>query len=90
MSDIVKIIGIAFIGTIMCIVLREYKKEFVLPVSLITGIIIFSLVFNKLEGVINLIKNISNKTGLDSKYISILLKVTGIALLTEFACSICY
>ena len=44
---------------------------------------------DKLLGIINLLTSLNNKTGLNSEYLGILLKITGIAILTEFAVSIC-
>lgn len=57
--DIVKIIGIGMVATFIAIMLRQYKPEFVLPVSLVTGIIIFAIVSDKLSGIINLLTSIS-------------------------------
>ena len=47
------------------------------------------LSMDKLNGIINILTTLSNKTGINSQYIGILLKITGIAILTEFAVSIC-
>lgn len=58
--DIVKIIGIGMIATFIAIILRQYKPEFVLPVSLVAGIIIFAMVSDKLSGIIGLLTSISN------------------------------
>ena len=87
--DIVKIIGVGFIGLIMIIVLKQYKPEFSIYISIITGLIILFLVMDKFYGIITIIKSIINKTDTGSKFLGILLKITGIAILTEFAVSIC-
>lgn len=89
MDDIVKIIGIGLIGAFISIILKQYKKEFVLPVTLVTGIIIFFLISDKLSAIINLLRSLSEKAGVQSEFIKILLKLTGIAFLTEFAINIC-
>ena len=47
------------------------------------------LCMDKLSGIINILTTLNNKTGLNSEYLGILLKITGIAILTEFAVSIC-
>ena len=43
----------------------------------------------KLSGVINLLQSISDKTFINKQFLGILLKITGIAIITEFAVSIC-
>lgn len=87
--DIVKIIGVGLIALIIIIILKQYKPEFSVYVSIIAGIIILSMVIGKLTSVINILLNLSNRAGTGSDFLKILLKITGIAILTEFAVSIC-
>lgn len=87
--DIVKIIGIAFLALIIIIILKQYKPEFVVYVSIIAGAIILIMSMDKLTGIINLLQNIASKTEINGSFLSILIKITGIAFLTEFAVSIC-
>lgn len=87
--DIVKIIGVGLIALIIIVVIKQYKPEFTMYVSIIAGAIIIFLVLDKVTGIITLLTNLSKKTGINSEYLSILLKITGIAILTEFAVSIC-
>lgn len=87
--DIVKIIGVGLIALIIIVVIRQYKPEFTMYVSIIAGAIILFLVLDKVTGIITLLTSLSKKTGINSEYLSILLKITGIAILTEFAVSIC-
>ena len=89
MDDVIKIIAIGFIATISIIIIKQYKSEFAIYISVITGIIIIYMIFNKLEGIINLLKTISNKSGINSEFLGLLLKITGIAILTEFGVTIC-
>ena len=87
--DIVKIIGVGFTALIIIILLKQYKPEFAVYVSLIAGAIILFLVFSKLEGIVDLLQDLANTAGINSQFLSILIKITGIAVLTEFAVSIC-
>lgn len=87
--DIVKIIGIGFIALIIIAIIKQYKPEFAMYVSIIAGTIIIFLSLDKIIGIINLLKNLSNKTGINAEYLGVLLKITGIAILTEFAVTIC-
>lgn len=89
MDDVIKIIGIGLISLIIIIIIKQYRPEFAIYVSLITGILVFSLAIGKLSSIINLLQSISNKAGINSSFLNILLKITGIAFLTEFAVSIC-
>ena len=86
--EIIKIIGIGLTALAILIILRQYKPEFALYVSLIAGIIILTMILTKVTGVIHLIKDVSNRAGINSQLIGLLLKITGIAFLTEFATSV--
>ncbi|MBP3832075.1 MAG: stage III sporulation protein AD [Clostridia bacterium] len=89
MEDIIKIIAVGLIAVIIVIIIKQYKPEFAIYVSIITGAIILYMIFGKLQGIINLLQNISSKAGVNSQFLSLLLKITGIAFLAEFAINIC-
>ena len=89
MEEIIKVIAVGIIAIIIVIIIKQYKPEFAIYVSLITGAIILYLIFGELQGIINLLQNISNKAGVSSQFLSLLLKITGVAILTEFAINIC-
>ena len=87
--DIIKIIGIAFIAVIIIIILKQYKPEFAIYASIIAGVLILTLASGTLSGIIDMLKSISSKTNINNDFLIILIKITGIAILTEFAVSIC-
>lgn len=87
--EIIKIIGIGLISLIMIIIIKQYRPEFAIYISIVAGILIITISLDKLSGVINILTTLSSKTGLNAEYLGILLKITGIAILTEFAVSIC-
>lgn len=87
--DVIKIIGIGLIALIIIILLRQYKPEFAFYVSIIAGVLILILVMDKLTGIFDLIKSIANKTSINTSFINLLIKITGIAFLSEFAVSLC-
>ena len=87
--DIIKIIGIGLISLIVIIIIKQYRPEFAVYISLIAGALILILVLDKMSGVINLLTNLANKTSINKDFILLLIKITGIAFLTEFAVSVC-
>ncbi len=87
--DIVKIIGVGLIALIIIIIVRQYKPEFTLYVSLLAGAIILMFLMDKLDAIISLLTTLSNKTAINNEFLVLLIKITGIAFLTEFAVSVC-
>lgn len=69
--------------------LKEHKPEFKIYISIAVGIIIFIIAADKLKDFIYLINNLTQKVSINQEFIRILLKITGISILTEFAVSIC-
>ena len=87
--DIVKIIGIGLIAVIIIVILKQYRPEFAMYASLIAGILIFAMIATKLSGIIEVLKSLSSKTAINNEFLVLLIKITGIAILTEFTVSIC-
>lgn len=87
--DILKIVGIGIIAVIIITIIKQYKPEFAIYVSILAGIIIFFMVSEKLSGIISLINELTLKSSINSDFIKILLKITGIAFLAELAVQIC-
>lgn len=87
--DVIKIIGIGLIALIIIIILKQYRPEFVIYVSLIAGALILLMVMDKIGSIIDLLTTLSNKTAINNEFLVLLIKITGIAFLTEFAVSIC-
>ena len=87
--DIIKIIGVGLVALVIIIILKQYKPEFSIYISIITGIVILFMVMGKLASIINILSNLSSKTGTGNEFLKILFKITGIAILTEFSVSIC-
>ena len=87
--DIVKIIGIGLISLIIIIILKQYKPEFAVYVSIIAGILIIALTIGKIAGIIDILKNLANNTTINNQFLVLLIKITGIAILTEYTVSIC-
>lgn len=87
--EIIKVIGIGLTALVIIIILKQYKPEFTIYASIIAGLIILTLSLTQISGVINLLQDLASKANINSKFLGIILKITGIAILTEFAVSIC-
>ena len=87
--DIVKIIGIGLIALLLIIVIRQYKPEFTVYISLIAGILILACILPKISAIIDMLNSLVSTASINSSFLVLLLKITGIAFLTEFAVSIC-
>ena len=86
---IIKIIGIGLVALIIIILLKQYKPEFAIYISLLAGVLIILLVMDQLTEIISLLQSLASKASINSTFLALLLKITGIAFLAEFAVSVC-
>lgn len=87
--DIVKVIGIAFLTLIFTIILKQYRKDFAIYVVIIGGALILLGSLETFKNIIDFINRLSNKSNISSDFIKLLIKITSISILLEFAISIC-
>ncbi len=88
--EIIKIIGIAISAIVIIVIIKQYKPEFTVYISLIAAGLIIFLLIDKVSGIVNLLTNLANKmNGTSQEFLKILIKITGISFLTEFAVSLC-
>ena len=86
---IIKIIGIALIALIIIILIKQYRPEFAIYISLLTGVLILLLVMDQLSEIISLLQSLATKASINSTFLGLLIKITGIAFLAGFAVSVC-
>lgn len=87
--EIVKIIGIGFIAIIVSLILKQYKPEFSLYITLLASTIILLVVVDKIAAIIELLNTLSNKIQMNNTFLKVILKITGITIITEFAVNVC-
>lgn len=87
--DIFKIVLIALLSTSMIIIVKQTRPEIAMLISIITVAFIFLFSIDKVGQVIELITNLSDRAGLSREFLSIILKIVGIAYVTEFGANIC-
>jgi stage III sporulation protein AD len=86
--DIIKIIGVGFITLILTVMLKDYRRDFAIYASLIGGAIILYYAVDYLKNIVSFLDSLVS-TGISKEFIVLLVKITGISILTEFAVSIC-
>ncbi|HOA35302.1 MAG TPA: stage III sporulation protein AD [Bacillota bacterium] len=87
--EIVQVVGLGLIAALLVLILREYRPEMAMQVSLIAGVVIMLLVVNRIAGAVNVITETAVAAGINLVYLQTLLRVIGIAYLAEFGAQIC-
>ncbi|NMA68181.1 MAG: stage III sporulation protein AD [Desulfitobacterium sp.] len=87
--EIWQIVGIALVVSIISVVLKQFRKEIALQMSILTGAIIFTLILDKIQIIIDLLQSLADQANISSYYLVIVLKIVGVAYLAEFGAEIC-
>lgn len=86
--DILKIISTAAISGFLCVLIKKTNPEIALQLAIGAGIIILLFAWDYFEVIINFINEISGMAGDFSGAVKLLIKITGIAYISEYAVSL--
>jgi stage III sporulation protein AD len=87
--NLIPIIGAGIIAAVLAIVLKQYKPEFGMYISLIAGIIILLVVIRAVPPVLDTMNELIEAVSLSALYGAALLKALAICYITQLACDTC-
>lgn len=87
--DITSIAGIGILSAVLCVIVRQYKPDAALGVSIACGILIMTAVITMLAPSLEAITELADSAGLDSSYAQVLLKALAVCYLTQLASDSC-
>lgn len=87
--NVFAIIGVGIVTALVCVVLKDYKPEYAIFVSLSGVTIILFLILSYITPIFDMFNNLSELTGLDTEYGKILLKSLGICVVAQIGTDIC-
>ncbi|MCQ4921622.1 stage III sporulation protein AD [Tissierella carlieri] len=86
--EIIKIVGIGIVATVFIIILKSTRPEFALYISLLTGVVIFTMILGELSYVIQTLNTLARRVNIEFTYFSTILKIIGMAYIVEFGAQI--
>ena len=87
--EIGKIIAIGLVGTIFAVLLKKENPQLAMLLAAVTGILIFGIICVPLGRLIGLLRETAETAGVGDGYFAVVLKVIGIAYLTQFGAQLC-
>jgi stage III sporulation protein AD len=87
--EIIQIIGLGFVVTLLILIIKQQRPELALQLTLTLSAIIFLMVLTKLTVVLDLFRDLAEKANISQMYLNTILKIIGIAYVTEFGAQIC-
>lgn len=86
--DILQIVGMGLAATFLALILKQNNPVFALLLSLIVGTFIFIMLVDQIGVIMNVLKKMAETAHLNSVYVATVLKIIGIAYISEFAAQI--
>jgi stage III sporulation protein AD len=86
--DILQIVGMGLAATFLALILKENNPVFALLLSLIVGTIIFIMLVDQIGLIMGVLKKMAETAHLNSVYVATVLKIIGIAYISEFGAQI--
>ncbi|MGN1223267.1 MAG: SpoIIIAC/SpoIIIAD family protein [Christensenellales bacterium] len=87
--EILKIILIGLVTCVASVLLKQLKPELSILVTLAGGLVILVMIVEHLSTILGAFLGIVNKTNVNTKLFSNVLKIVGVGYLTEFGANIC-
>lgn len=84
----IQIVGLGLIATILILTIKEQKPMFAFLIAIATGIMIFMYLVGKIGGIIEVLEQLAESSGVQMIYLKTILKIIGIAYIAEFGAQI--
>ena len=88
-TEVLKLAAVALIALCAVLVLKSYRPEIAMQVSITAGIIILAYGMNTVESVMNSARTVMNQYGLDPEGMISVGKMIGIAYIVQFSADTC-
>ncbi|UFJ42920.1 stage III sporulation protein AD [Brevibacillus humidisoli] len=86
--EIVQIVGLGIVATILALVIKEQKSMFAFLLTIVSGVIIFLFLIDKIAEVIRVLERLAVQADLNLIFLETILKIIGIAYIAEFGAQI--
>jgi stage III sporulation protein AD len=86
--EIIQVVGLGLIATVLVLVVKEQKPMFAFLIAASTGVLIFLYLIGKIGGIIEVLEDLAERSGVQMIYLKTILKIIGIAYIAEFGAQI--
>ena len=86
---IIKIAGVIFCEIIIYTLLKQYKPEFAVISEIVSLVILIFMLSGEIKSALDTFSFFFDETGINKEYVAVLIKVSGIALVTQLCSDMC-
>jgi len=88
-TGIVTAAGVGIIASVFVLLLRQYRPELSLLLSLAAAVVVFLLILDELRPLIASVKELAGRVSYSGELVSTLLRCLGIGCITELGADLC-
>ena len=85
----IKVVGIGLMAVFLAMTIKNIQSEYALLISVAACMVMFTFCISRVEVIIGAFQQIQEQLSIHSAYIGIIIKVIGIAYISEFAANLC-
>lgn len=82
-------VGVLLCGAMLAVVLRSWRPELALCLSLAAGVVVLVLLLGQIAPLLAAVKRLTAAGGLSTDHLTVVLKAAGICLLTQLTADTC-
>jgi stage III sporulation protein AD len=87
--EMIQIVGLGFVVTLLTLIIKRERPELAVQLSLTLVIMVFLMVLGKISVILDLFRDLAEKANISQMYLNTILKIIGIAYITEFGAQVC-
>lgn len=84
-----QIAAAGLVCAVLSLAVRSWRPEFSIYISVAGGLVLFGMIFTQLKEIIACVSGLFSQAGNAGVYFPVLLKVMGMAYLTDFSAQVC-
>lgn len=86
---ILKVVSFALVALFIILLFKNSRSDIAVLISIIAGATMLIFILGELQQIINFLREISYKAGIDTVYVGIIMKILAIAYIASFASEVC-
>lgn len=86
---IFKILAFALVSLFLVLIVEKNNKEIGILLALLASLGVFIGVFSSINEIVGVLRNLADGAGINSGYLVLILKVTGVAYVVEIVKNVC-
>lgn len=87
--NMIQIVGLGFVVTLLTLIIKRERPELAVQLSLALVVMVFLIILGKISVVLDLFRDLAEKANISQMYLNTILKIIGIAYITEFGAQVC-